>query len=180
LYLQKYLEPIMEFDVDNLVEGLEIQDSSINGRNGLIIFLHAAGARPFEIARRFSMSEEGVRDILKRPAIRSEISRITNELGRELAKQRLLGLSNKAITQIANLMTVADSDAVKLRASQDVLDRAGFARNTEPEKEKEHSVKDLIDYLEAKETAEQKRIAEEATVDAEYSAVGDGEQGQAI
>lgn len=159
----------MEFDVDALTEGLEIQNTEdIKGRNGIIVFLAAAGTKPFAIARQLDMSEEGVKYILAKPVVVEEISRMTNEIGRKLVGQRLLGLSNEALSTVAGLMRMGENDTIRLRASQDILDRAKFSRNDKPEEDRAATVNDLIKYLESQERKEQMRLNAGA-VDADFT-----------
>jgi hypothetical protein len=157
----------MEIDITEMVEGLEIENPKIRGRNAIIVFLAAAGATPSEIARKMGLTSQGVEFILSTPLVDAEVRRMTNEVGRQLIHYRLLGLSNEALSAIVTLMRSADSETVKLRSAQDILDRAKFNRAVKEEADTDVPIRDLVRRLDELDAKEREREELEArTIDA--------------
>ena len=95
-----------------------------------ILTLIAAGMRAREISRMEGMpSEDRISVVRNSPAGKAFLENQSSEIVRQIStdtREYIVGHAREATNTVILLMRNAENEGVKLRASQDLLDRAGF------------------------------------------------------
>lgn len=94
-----------------------------------MIAMRAAGMRPGEIAKALGYSNSRVSVILNDPRAKQLVSRMTGDVLREFqldVGEQIVSYAAEAAETVAGLMRMAESEQVRLSASKDILDRAGY------------------------------------------------------
>jgi transposase len=112
------------------------------------------GYQPSEISERLGMSLQTVYGIQSDPLFKQELARLNDKADEEVVnvRRRLSEMSVKAVEKLDTLLDSGD-DRIVLRASQDVLDRAGFSAKQRHEHLHAHTTFDQNKVEELKERA---------------------------
>ena len=84
----------------------------------------ALGYTQVETARRVGVHYSTIRDWLKEPAFRKRLDKLRKQQEAEIPR-RLKDIRTRALDQVIRLHERASNEQVRLKASQDLLDRAG-------------------------------------------------------
>lgn len=89
----------------------------------LVLWLTLEGQSPKTIAASFGRTTEWVRNLRRQPWFQDAFCKLSAEMGRDAVQALLKGEAVPAILRTVELAKNADSDAVRLAANRELLDR---------------------------------------------------------
>lgn len=89
----------------------------------LVLWMTLQGQRVAEIAVSMGCTEEHVRNVQRQPWFQDSFCKLAEEMGKDAVQTFLKGEVMPAILRTVELSKTADSDAVKLAANRELLDR---------------------------------------------------------
>lgn len=89
----------------------------------MILWMTVQGQKPSEIATALRVTTETVRRTQKQPWFQESFIKLSSEMGKDAVQSFLKGEVMEALVRTVALAKAADSDAVKLAANKDILDR---------------------------------------------------------
>lgn len=108
-------------------------DGSVQKAINVILVYHLLGLTENETAHLLGVDLQQVRDIKELPAYQETFEAMHGEIisaNSNNIQARIQSYASNAVTRVASLMDEADKDIVKLKASQDILDRSGMSADT--------------------------------------------------
>ena len=110
---------------DNVPQRWEV--SSLNARHREIMRRIIEGATYVEIAEAMGIHKQTVMLVCTSPMFRDELAKLEATLDTSVIK-RADDLSNEALDTLKMMMRHAKSEALKVRASREILDTAGYSK----------------------------------------------------